>query len=49
MLWVGNSFFYYNNSMHGHLGQLLMAQSDTAKRNARNVSATIRERVGGYI
>jgi hypothetical protein len=18
MLWVGNSFFYYNNSMHGH-------------------------------
>ena len=41
MLWVGNSFFYYNNSMHGHLGQLLMAQSDNAKRNARNVSATI--------
>jgi len=41
MLWVGNSFFYYNNSMHGHLGQLLMAQSDNGKRNARNVSATI--------
>ncbi len=20
MLWVGNSFFYYNNSMHGHVG-----------------------------
>src|SRR4030095_10452188 len=19
VLWVGNSFFYYNNSMHGHL------------------------------
>jgi hypothetical protein len=41
MLWVGNSFFYYNNSMHGHVGQLLMAQSDNAKRNVRNVSATI--------
>ena len=24
-LWVGNSFFYYNNSMHGHLGQLVAA------------------------
>ena len=22
MLWVGNSFFYYNNSMHGHVAQL---------------------------
>ena len=41
MLWVGNSFFYYNNSMHGHVGQLLMAQSDNGKRNVRNVSATI--------
>lgn len=25
LLWVGNSFFYYNNSMHGHVGQLLKA------------------------
>ena len=41
MLWVGNSFFYYNNSMHGHVGQLLMGQSDNGKRNVRNVSATI--------
>lgn len=41
MLWVGNSFFYYNNSMHGHVGQLLMAQSDNGRRNVRNVSATI--------
>ncbi len=23
VLWVGNSFFYYNNSMHGHVGNLL--------------------------
>ena len=41
MLWVGNSFFYYNNSMHGHVGQLLLAQSDNGKRNVRQVSATI--------
>lgn len=41
MLWVGNSFFYYNNSMHGHVGQLLMAQSGNSRRNVRNVSATI--------
>jgi hypothetical protein len=25
MIWIGNSFFYYNNSMHGHLLQLLKA------------------------
>lgn len=25
MMWVGNSFFYYNNSMHGHLASLLRA------------------------
>lgn len=43
MLWVGNSFFYYNNSMHGHVGQLLAAQSGNGKRNVRNVSATISE------
>ena len=24
-LWVGNSFFYYNNSMHGHVGALSAA------------------------
>lgn len=41
MLWVGNSFFYYNNSMHGHVGQLLSAQSDNGKRNVRQVSATL--------
>ena len=23
ILWVGNSFFYYNNSMHNHFGQLV--------------------------
>jgi hypothetical protein len=25
LLWVGNSFFYYNNSMHNHFGQLARA------------------------
>ena len=41
MLWVGNSFFYYNNSMHGHLGQLMAGAADNGKRSVRNVSATI--------
>jgi hypothetical protein len=38
MLWVGNSFFYYNNSMHGHVGQLLTAAGG---KGYRGVSATI--------
>lgn len=38
MLWVGNSFFYYNNSMHGHVGQLLTAAGEKGHRSA---SATI--------
>jgi hypothetical protein len=38
-LWVGNSFFYYNNSMHGHVGNLLRAND--AKTKARGVSLTI--------
>lgn len=33
MLWVGNSFFYYNNSMHGHVGQLLSAAGVTGTRS----------------
>jgi hypothetical protein len=39
LLWVGNSFFYYNNSMHGHVAQL----SDAAepKAGVRGVSVTI--------
>jgi hypothetical protein len=24
-IWIGNSFFYYNNSMHGHVGNLIAA------------------------
>ena len=37
ILWVGNSFFYYNNSMHNHFGRL--AASGGTK--ARSTSATI--------
>jgi len=39
-LWVGNSFFYYNNSMHGHVGLLLAAPNPDAK-GYRATSATI--------
>ena len=38
LLWVGNSFYYYNNSMHGHVGQLLTA---AGARGQRSSSATI--------
>jgi hypothetical protein len=38
LLWVGNSFYYYNNSMHGHVGQLLSA---AGRRGHRASSATI--------
>jgi hypothetical protein len=39
MLWVGNSFFYYNNSMHGHVGQLVAGGDKSVKH--RGVSVTI--------
>jgi hypothetical protein len=38
MLWVGNSFFYFNNSMHGHLGGLLNA---AGVRGIRQTSVAI--------
>ena len=38
LLWVGNSFFYYNNSMHGHVGRLL---TDSGAKGMRSSSATI--------
>jgi hypothetical protein len=40
MLWVGNSFFYYNNSMHGHVGNLLRTSAE-GNRGWRQTSATI--------
>jgi hypothetical protein len=39
-LWVGNSFFYYNNSLHGHVGQLIAAANPGAK-GYRATSVTI--------
>ena len=39
ILWVGNSFFYYNNSMHTHVLRLLAAADP--KSQARGVSVTI--------
>ena len=41
VLWIGNSFFYYNNSMHGHVGQLIQGATSGDKRGHRAVSATI--------
>ena len=41
VLWVGNSFFYYNNSMHGHVSQLIRSSSMPDKAGHRSVSATI--------
>jgi hypothetical protein len=39
MLWVGNSYFYYNNSMHGHVTGLLRAAAPT--QAFRQTSVTI--------
>ena len=38
LLWVGNSFFYYNNSMHGHVAQLVRGDKSITHRG---VSVTI--------
>jgi hypothetical protein len=38
LLWVGNSFFYYNNSMHGHVAQLTRGDKSITHRG---VSVTI--------
>jgi hypothetical protein len=39
ILWVGNSFFYYNNSMHNHFGSLIRAADPQSR--PRGVSVTI--------
>ena len=39
ILWVGNSFFYYNNSMHNYLGRLVRAADP--KMSHRSSSVTI--------
>jgi hypothetical protein len=38
-IFIGNSFFYYNNSMHGHVSNLLKGAGET--RPFRSVSVTI--------
>jgi hypothetical protein len=38
-LWVGNSFFYYNDSMHNHVGNL--ARAANPKASFRGTSVTI--------
>ncbi|HEY2187597.1 MAG TPA: hypothetical protein VGH48_03450 [Caldimonas sp.] len=35
-LWVGNSFFYYNNSMHGHVERLLSAANPGVRGYGRS-------------
>lgn len=39
ILWVGNSFFYYNNSLHGHFGQLVASAGGGSR--VRGTSVTI--------
>jgi len=39
VLWVGNSFFYYNNSLHNHFGKLVASAG--AGSRVRGVSVTI--------
>ncbi|EHR72711.1 hypothetical protein BurJ1DRAFT_3908 [Burkholderiales bacterium JOSHI_001] len=40
MLWVGNSFFYYNNSLHGHLGSLVSSIGDRVRGTSVTVSGS---------
>ena len=41
VLWLGNSFFYYNNGMPGHVGQLISGSASMDKRGHRSTMATI--------
>ena len=38
ILWVGNSFFYYNNSMHNYLGRLVRAGDPKASHRSTSVT-----------
>ena len=38
ILWVGNSFFYYNNSMHNHVGNLVRGGDPKARPRATSVT-----------
>ncbi len=39
VLWVGNSFFYYNNSLHNHFGKLVASAG--AGSRVRGISVTV--------
>jgi hypothetical protein len=41
VLWVGNSFYYFNNGMPGHVGQLIRGSTMTDKTGHRSTMATI--------
>jgi hypothetical protein len=41
VLWLGNSFFYFNNGMPGHVGQLIRGASAMDKAGHRSTMATI--------
>ena len=41
LLYVGNSFMYYNNSLHGHVGQLARASNERQRAMHSAVSITI--------
>jgi len=38
ILWVGNSFFYYNNSMHNHVSNLVRAADPKIAPRATSVT-----------
>jgi hypothetical protein len=37
-IWIGNSFFYYNNSMHGHVSSLLRAADPAYAHRSSSVT-----------
>src|SRR5947207_1108519 len=38
VMWVGNSFFYYNNSMHNHVQNLIRAADPQSRPRATSVT-----------
>jgi hypothetical protein len=39
LLWVGNSFFYFNNSMHDHVRQIIAGKVAGLRQNSVTISA----------
>jgi hypothetical protein len=39
-LWVGNSFYYYNNSLHGHFGRLATAGGQRQRSTSVTISGS---------